>query len=119
MSTFKNKLLQEVINPATNSRRSSFVIGEVTEANNTNKCKVDFTDNNGFARKNEIVDIQVYGNTVWFPKKGDKVVINQVQNNFIIVSKYIGDWSEYKKKTSLKSDVYSNTTIDSTPGFIL
>lgn len=118
MSSFKDKLLQEVVNPAANSRRASYIVGTITKANNTNKCKVDFTDNNGFERKNETVEIQIYGDGVWFPKKGDKVVIMQMGNNFVITSKYIRSWSDYKEKTSLKVDIFSNLVTDFVSGFI-
>ena len=119
MSDFKKKLLHDVVNPAKESGRIAYMSGEVTESKNDSKCKVTFTDKSGNTHTNETVDIQMSGDVAWCPKEGDQVIIQQNErDNFIIVGKYMEDFSEYQTETTLKADTYSNYISDSMPGSI-
>lgn len=118
MSEFKSKLRQDVINPASNSRRFTTIIGTVTDINNSNKCKVNFIDKHGVMHKNEVIEIRFYGNQPWSPKIGEEVMIEQDGDYYTVISKYIKDWDKYKNNNMLKADVYSNLIIDNIPGYI-
>lgn len=118
MSDFKKKLLHDVVNPSKDSSRVATVTGEVTKSKNSNKCKVNFIDKDGNSHKNETLRIRMYGNTVWCPKEGDKVIIEQDENDFEVVAQYIEDYTQYQEDTILTADIYSNYISDSMPGSI-
>lgn len=123
MSTLKNKIKNEVMRPVTTDRTSTFVatIRQSGSRNQISKYQynIEFTDENGEKRYKKGVRVRVYGNyNAEGYSDGDKVVVELENNEYTIIAKHISDYSELKADFELKSDIFSNFSLDSLPGFI-
>lgn len=122
MSTLKNKLKNELMNPVQKDRSSTFVAKikqSGKQSKNKYKYDIEFIDENGEKKTKKGVRVRVYGN--YNPEgysNGDEVVVELENNEYIIIAKHISDYDDLESEYELKSDVYSNFSLDSFPGFI-
>lgn len=118
MSQLKNKIKRDIVDPASKTKKTSILIGEVTTSSISNRCGVDFVDVTGSKFSNKFLPIRIYGNNPWLPKKGEKVLIEQHENEYSIISKYVESTEEFGKDNVLKADIYSNLVLGGLLGLI-
>ena len=123
MTTFKNKLKNEVMSPIQMDRTSTF-IAEIKHSGkgfnkNNYKYNIEFTDESGEKKYKKGVKVRVYGNyNAEAYSDGDQVIVELENNEYTIIAKHINDYDKLKSEYELKSDIFSNFTLDSLPGFI-
>ena len=123
MSTFKNKLKNEIMRPVQTDRSSTFIATIKQSGSDNSKSKykynIEFIDENGEKKHKKGVRVRVYGNyNAEGYSDGDEVVVELENNEYTIIAKHVSDYDELKSEFELKSDVFSNFSLDSLPGFI-
>lgn len=113
MSDFKKKLRQEVVDPAQNIDRVHLF--KATAINKLNKdsgksCKIEFTDEEGKTKKIN-AEIMVYGNDQnggWYPRDGESVYVQKINNKYTIIGLTSDDYAELKERNKIQTDVFSD-----------
>lgn len=123
MSVFKNKIKNEIMSSVQSDRTSTFIatIKETSLNSKKNKYKynIEFTDENGEKKYKKGVRVRVYGNyNAEGYSDGDEVIVELENNEYTIIARHISDYDELKSDFELKSDIFSNFSLDLLPGFI-
>ena len=112
MSSLKNKINQNIINPLIkNNYENSTLVAEVTathEENNT--VDISYINRKGNKTNKENVMVRLYGSgTDWFPSAKDKVLIEESQNICVVIARHIGNYNmDVRSNMEIKQDVYSD-----------
>lgn len=113
MLDFKKKLRQEVVDPAQEINRvHTFKATAVNPKNKEggNKCKVEFTNEDG---KDQTIkaEILIHGNDQnggWYPKNGESVYVQKINDKYTIIGRATDDYDEFKEKNKIQTDVFSD-----------
>jgi hypothetical protein len=118
----KEKIRQQIAEPAVHNRSSQYTVAKVTQSNEKNNtCSISFIDKNGQPRTASGVQMRLYNQSMidWFPKVNELVNINDSGGIYEIVSKYTENYAATARcGTELKRDIHSSIC-NSTGGFIL
>lgn len=112
MSSLKNKINQNIVNPLIkNNYENSTLVAEVTathEENNT--VDISYINRKGNKTNKENVMVRLYGSgTDWFPSVKDKVLIEESQNICVVIARHIGNYNmDVRSNMEIKQDVYSD-----------
>jgi hypothetical protein len=122
MSDFKNRLQQDIINPAEHLRRLFTIVGTVTKVDEKNNvCSVSFIDKDGYKSNKNNVPVVIYNSSIidWFPKEGEMVNIEQEDELIRIVSKYEGAYTVgVRASIELKKDIHTTAFTDTCGGYV-
>lgn len=122
MNTFKNKIINDIVNPAESSRGKAIIVGQVTKSDeNNNYCSVKFVDKDGMQSNKNNVSVRVYNSGIidWFPKVGELVNIEESNGTYQIVSKLeYGYGSGTRSSTELTNDILPESMNSNTGGYI-
>lgn len=121
--SIKRQIQNNIINPADQDRRGFLSTAEIIESDEKNNvCSIRYIDKDGNVSNKKNVPLRVYNTSMidWFPKKNEKVVIQDTGNGrLIIISKECTDYSsKVRADNELKSDILSNTYSDFMGGYI-
>ena len=120
MSDFRNKLIEDVVKPNQDKNRASTLIATVTNAKKSSYT-IKFTNEFGEDKTQSGIKVRTYGNDTigpYMPEVGDMVIVEQEDNEYTIIAKFIKDEAEAKNDLELMSDRFSNLFLDSIPGYI-
>lgn len=112
MSSLKNKINQNIVNPLIkNNYENSTLVAEVTathEENNT--VDISYINRKGNKTNKENVMVRLYGSgTDWFPSVKDKVLIEESQNICVVIARHIGNYNmDVRSNMEIKQDIYSD-----------
>lgn len=121
MSEARKALLENIIEPAAYGRSTSVIKARVLEIDEpSNTCKIGYRDKYGKTNEKERIHVKLYNVSIvdWFPKKGDLVLVDQNEDNFVITGPHANSYQSLKMEKVLKQDVLTDTFIDMVGGFI-
>lgn len=115
----KQKLQQNVINPASHATQRITTIAVVTGTNEAkNTVNIEYINFDGKKCNKKDVVVRLYGSgTDWFPSKDDMVVIEESADTCVVVARHIGNYNmDVRSKMELRQDVHPDTSNGDTPG---
>ena len=122
-NNIKKIISNKIVEPATDSRSSTQLLATVTNVNEKlNVCDITYTNRNGTKETRSNVSVMLYNTNVidWFPKVGDKVVIN-IRDEHINITSPAYDTNEYKnirENNKITQDIFSDSFIDYIGGYL-
>lgn len=121
MNEIRNKLQNEIIDPAALSRSSTIQEGVIVKSNQkANTCNVTFIRNDGKKITQNNIPLLLGGLTdmTWFPKENEKVLLQTRGENIFIIGPSYRNFQEIRNKMKLKQDIFSNSNTDTLGGFL-
>lgn len=122
MNAFKKKMQQNIVNPVGETDRVYKTDGVIMSSSpELNTCTVEYTNNNGKKNTKRNVPVRIYAQGIvgWFPEPNDIVVLEGYEDNLEVISVsstgYVGG---VKSRLKLKSDVVTDSLIDTSNGFL-
>ena len=121
MDNIKRILTERIVEPTADSRSSATIMGEVIESNEiSNTCDVIYTDKKGKQDKRNGVSVFSYNKSVidWFPKKNDKVLLQENNGVIYITGPAESNHSNTRSQIKLENDIYSDSFVSGIGGFV-
>ena len=111
MSTFKEKIQSNLVNPVARVNAGITTIGIVTESDESNNTvSIKYVDKSGKKRNRDNVVVRLYGNGAdWFPAINDAVVVEDTGDTCVVVARHVGNYAmDVRSKRQLRQDVFSD-----------
>lgn len=122
MNNLKKIISERIMEPAVKDRSSNILSGVVISANeNSNLCKVKFTDNTGHINTLESVPVFIYNKSIidWFPKENEEVMLQQKGNQIFITGPTDSDYAMIRNRISLRNDIYAESFFGGIGGYLI
>lgn len=121
MNEIKQKLRDNIVEPAANSRSVSTLSAIITNCNEkTNTCDIKYTRPDGKEKFEKDIPVLLSNKSIidWFPEKNDVVLIQEKNDIIYIIGPGYTDYNNVRKSIKLENDIYTNSFIDTLGGFI-
>lgn len=120
-SNIKKLFENNIVEPAAKSRSTSIIEGIAIKVNEkTNLCTIQFNDSTGKTETRENVPVLVYNKNVidWFPKKNEKVLLQEKDRVLYITGPSYQNYSNIRSTLKLENDIFSDTLISGIGGYL-
>jgi hypothetical protein len=121
MNDVRQKLIENIVEPAATGRSPSTIAGtilDVSESDNT--CSVAYTKPDGRKINKYNVPVMLTNKSIidWFPEKGETVLLQDKNDIVYITGPSYESYSDIRNKISLKNDLFSESFVDTLGGFL-
>ena len=116
-SKIKSLLQNKLVKPAIDTSGLTKSVGIVLKSyERDNVCDIKYLDAQSRIRNREKIRVKITNNDDWFPKPGDIVEIEIIEDTVIIIGSMITDYNtQVRPKNELKKDIYADG-VDSSVG---
>lgn len=121
MNELRDKILNKIVEPATESRSSSTLYGTVLRVNEkANNCDVSYVRQDGKQINKANVPILLSNKSIidWFPAVKENILLQEKNNVIYIIGPAYSNYGDIRNSIKLKQDIFSESYIDVLGGFL-